>query len=265
MSAASSESSARIGERCTFLGNGEQAPSLETLTQEVEHGVCCRSGAELRSEQARGEARPEAGRERDSGGWRPTAPSPGAARLPARTQDGFAQAGDPCAPCAAPPPPLAHPRSGHPHHLQGLLSRAPASARAGCCSLRALDYCTSCASRPCSHALTRVAHFAHACTADDESFFFAPSILNLLEAPHSVKASLLCLSVGAHLFTTENTLGRRANLLLPPATSQETMMEWGSCAEKSLPPLARPWESPLSVVSPSTPRTLSHARSGTLD
>jgi len=33
-------------------------------------------------------------------------------------------------------------------------------------------------------------------TADDESFFFAPSILNLLDERRGVQGSLLCLSIG---------------------------------------------------------------------
>ncbi|GAA5917647.1 hypothetical protein JCM8208_006173 [Rhodotorula glutinis] len=33
---------------------------------------------------------------------------------------------------------------------------------------------------------------------DDESFFFAPTILNLLDSPHNPQASLLCLSIGNH-------------------------------------------------------------------
>ncbi|GAA5846136.1 hypothetical protein JCM9279_005832 [Rhodotorula babjevae] len=33
---------------------------------------------------------------------------------------------------------------------------------------------------------------------DDESFFFAPTILNLLDSPHKTQGALLCLSIGNH-------------------------------------------------------------------
>ncbi|GAA5948155.1 hypothetical protein JCM3775_003141 [Rhodotorula graminis] len=33
---------------------------------------------------------------------------------------------------------------------------------------------------------------------DDESFFFAPSILTLLDSPHNAQGALLCLSIGNH-------------------------------------------------------------------
>ena len=55
-------------------------------------------------------------------------------------------------------------------------------------------------------------------TADDESFFFAPAILNLLDPPHNAQGALLCLSIGAFASSSPSSSLECTLADAPPAT-----------------------------------------------
>lgn len=59
-------------------------------------------------------------------------------------------------------------------------------------------------------------------TADDESFFFAPAILNLLDPPHNAQGALLCLSIGAFASSSRPPASSALSLTLLPRQATTT-------------------------------------------
>jgi hypothetical protein len=93
---------------------------------------------------------------------------------------------------AGPPRP---PRLGRPsHQFKRTLLIFPSLAGSSTRAVRSMGHCTSYAVLPfLLRACCMLTRFE---TADDESFFFAPSIIGLSKASPPPQVSLLCMSVG---------------------------------------------------------------------